>query len=305
MSVRITVLVENAPATDACLLPHRQAHRQAPGDVDGEHGLSLLVETEGLSACGHAQAGARVLFDTGASGLVTRNAEALGHAKALAELDAIVLSHGHYDHTGGLVAVLKRAARGTPVYVRPGFFGRKVKRGPDGFTDIGVPVARGELERLGARIVEEPGPSEIFPGLFVSGEISLEQKLDSTETHLLAEGAGGKMARDAFPEEQALALKTARGLIVLVGCAHRGLMNSVAAAQHASGEDRVRAILGGAHLRSASREMIGRTAEAVAKLDPDLVALGHCTGSTAEEAIARRSPKAFRPLRAGSTFVLD
>ena len=120
MSVRITVLVENTPAADA------------PGGVEGEHGLSLLVESEG----------ARVLFDTGASGLVVRNAEALRLAKELTELDAIVLSHGHYDHTGGLAAVLEKAAAGTPVHVRPGFFGRKAKKSAGGFTDIGVPGMR-------------------------------------------------------------------------------------------------------------------------------------------------------------------
>jgi len=283
MSVRITVLVENAPATGA------------PGGVEGEHGLSLLVESESH----------RVLFDTGASDLVTRNAAALGLADSLAELDAIVLSHGHYDHTGGLVAVLEKAAAETPVYARPGFFRRKAKRGPDGFTDIGVPVARDELERLGARIVEEPRPKEILPGVLVSGEIALAEKLDSAETHLLSETAGGEMARDAFPEEQALVLKTEKGLVVLVGCAHRGLMNSVEAARKACGDDRVRAVLGGAHLRSASPETIGRTVEALARLEPELVALGHCTGRAAEEAAARALGKAFRPLRAGATFVLD
>jgi len=283
MSVRITVVVENAPAAEA------------PGGVEGEHGLSLLVEGEG----------GRVLFDAGASDLVARNAEALGLAKALTELDAIVLSHGHYDHTGGLVAALGKAAAGTPVYVRPGFFRRKAKRGPDGFTDIGVPVAREELERLGARIVEEPGPKEILPGVFISGEIALERSPDSAETHLLAEDPRGEMASDAFPEEQALVLKTARGLIVLVGCAHRGLINSVEAARKACGDFRIRAVLGGAHLRSASQDSIDQTAEALAELGPELVALGHCTGPAAEEAVARALGKASRSLRAGSTFALD
>ena len=256
MSIRITVLVENGPAADA------------PSGVEGEHGLSLLVEGDGV----------RVLFDAGASSLAARNAEELGLEGALARLNAVVLSHGHYDHTGGLAEVLGRARRGTPVFVRPGLFAPKAKAGPEGLTDIGVPVTRGELKQLGGVVVEESGPREILPGFFVSGEIALTQELETTEAHLLAENAEGEMVQDAFPEEQALVVKTDGGLIVFVGCAHRGLLNSVAVARKACGEGRVRAILGGAHLRGASRERIERTVDAVAGLEPGLVALGHCTG---------------------------
>jgi 7,8-dihydropterin-6-yl-methyl-4-(beta-D-ribofuranosyl)aminobenzene 5'-phosphate synthase len=282
VSVRITVLVEDEPAADEVL------------GVEAEHGLSLLVETDS----------ARVLFDAGSTGLVARNAEMLGLENALARLDAVVLSHGHYDHTGGLAELLRRTTRSTPVFVRPGLFAPKAKAGAEGLADIGVPVTRGELEQLGGVVVEESGPREVLPGFFVSGEIALAQELEAAEAHLLAENVEGEMVRDAFPEEQALVMKTERGVIVLIGCAHRGLLNSVAAARKACGESRVQAILGGAHLRGASREHIEQTVDSVVGLELELVALGHCTGKEAEERFAQALGERSQPLRAGASWML-
>ena len=89
-----------------------------PKTLSGEHGLSLLVESQGK----------RILFDSGASPLIMRNAEALRVDHALANLDAIVLSHGHYDHTGGLEEVLKKSNHPVPICLRPGLFGYKVRK---------------------------------------------------------------------------------------------------------------------------------------------------------------------------------
>jgi len=282
--VNITVLVENVALVDSGLT--------------GEHGLSLLIEHDGHG----------VLFDAGASDLVARNAEAAGLDEALGSVEAIVLSHGHYDHTGGLVAALRV---GHPlgrtrddamrVVVRPDFFHVKVRRDDDlGY--IGPPLTRSEFRMQGASFDEADGPTEILPDTFVTGEIEPAVTWEEPGQELGIEQADGSVVPDPFREELALAYRTGRGLVVLVGCAHRGIVNSVRAAQRAAGDERVVAVLGGAHLRSASPERIKRTVQELLRLEPELVALGHCTGTRAEASMARALGDRFKPLRAGATF---
>ena len=102
-----------------------------------------------------------------------------------------------------------------------------------------------------------------------------------------------------------MAVRTGRGAIVLVGCAHGGLVNSILAASEAVGKDGVRAVIGGAHMGSMSREEIQHTVEEVARLEPEFVALGHCTGERAEDRFAEVLGRRFEPLRTGSAWVFD
>jgi 7,8-dihydropterin-6-yl-methyl-4-(beta-D-ribofuranosyl)aminobenzene 5'-phosphate synthase len=245
-----------------------------------------------------------VLFDAGMSARVWHNVESLGLAGEIADLDAVVLSHGHYDHTGGLIDLLGRRRGDLAVHVRPGIFGRKVAGGGRRHAPIGVPVTRGELERANARLVVNDDSREILPGIFVTGEIERREDWEETDAVLCLEAPDGSVGPDPFTDEQALAVRTKQGLVVYVGCAHRGLLNSIAAAREAAGEDRVRAVFGGAHLRAASEERIERTVEAVARLDPELVVLGHCTGARAELLMAERLGERFQPLRAGASWTL-
>ncbi|MBN2575408.1 MAG: MBL fold metallo-hydrolase, partial [Deltaproteobacteria bacterium] len=174
----IVVLVENAATDDARLR--------------SEHGLSLLVLAHGR----------RVLFDTGASGAVAGNADALGLGDALAELDAIVISHGHYDHAGGLAAVLERARRPVPVHVRPGFFRARWSIRGGTARVIGVPSTRADLEARGARFVEETGPREILPGFWSSGEIPLREETTAGEAELVSGESPAAATADTFTDEQ-------------------------------------------------------------------------------------------------------
>jgi len=272
--MEITALIENEPASDQRLR--------------NEHGLSFLIVTRG----------SRVLFDAGASDAVVANADQLGLGEALARLDAIVLSHGHYDHTGGLAALLARLRRPTPVFVRPGFFRPRLSTRGGAVRAIGVPFSREALEALGARWVESAEPREILPGFFLSGEIPLREETAAGEPELLLGATPAEAIPDPFTDEQALAVATPSGLVVLAGCAHRGIVNSIIAAQAAAGGAPVRTVCGGAHLRSADKTRIDRAVERVRGL-VHRAALGHCTGQPAIARFASVFADDFESLRTG------
>jgi 7,8-dihydropterin-6-yl-methyl-4-(beta-D-ribofuranosyl)aminobenzene 5'-phosphate synthase len=254
----------------------------------GEHGLALLVFASGR----------RILFDTGATDALVSNAKSLGLKDELAHLDAIVLSHGHYDHTGGLAAVLASAGKPTPIHVRPGFFKPRLSLRAESPRAIGVPFEREFLEARGARFVEESDGREILPGFWLTGEIPMREETEAGELGLMLGAARDHAAPDRFTDEHALAVKTERGLAVLVGCSHRGLVNSILAAKTAAGGAAVDIVLGGAHLRSTDDDRIAWAARRTRELATE-VALGHCTGKNAEGQFAKVFEGRFRRLRAG------
>jgi 7,8-dihydropterin-6-yl-methyl-4-(beta-D-ribofuranosyl)aminobenzene 5'-phosphate synthase len=256
--------------------------------LEGEHGLSFLI----------LAGGRRILFDAGASGALVSNADALGLGDELANLDAIVVSHGHYDHTGGLPAVLERCARPVPVHVRPGFFHPRMSTRGGTLRDVSVPFTVAELEAHGARIVEETSAREILPGFFVTGEIPMQEEAEPGEPGLFLGRSPADATADRFTDEMALALRTERGLVVLVGCAHRGIVNTLLAAQAAAGGSPGFAVLGGAHLHAADKTRIERAAQRTREL-VKYAFLGHCTGQAAETQFRSSLGPNFHALQTG------
>jgi 7,8-dihydropterin-6-yl-methyl-4-(beta-D-ribofuranosyl)aminobenzene 5'-phosphate synthase len=253
-----------------------------------EHGLSMLVVAHGR----------RVLFDTGASAALVNNADQLGLGDDLARIDAVVLSHGHYDHTGGLPAVLERTRRPMPVHIRPGFFAPRLSTSQGRHRAIGVPLPRPELEARGARFIEEMEPREILPGFWLTGEIPMRAEPTAGEPQLLIGTSAADAIPDPFCDEQAMAVQTSQGLVVLVGCAHRGIVNSILAAKDAARVESAHAVFGGAHLRCADDTHVAWSVERTHGLVSH-VALGHCTGQTAESQFAEVFAARSHPLRAG------
>ncbi|HOX31190.1 MAG TPA: MBL fold metallo-hydrolase [Spirochaetales bacterium] len=225
----------------------------------GEHGLSFLVEAGGR----------RILFDAGQDGAFMQNAEALGID--LAGLDALVLSHGHYDHGGGLGALCAALPDRPPLYAGRGFDLPRRAADPSGSVDIGL--AGFASLGLEARIVE--GKTELAPGLFILPRAAIVDGLRPNPRFRVLEG--GKERLDEFEDELALVSDEAEGLVVVTGCAHRGIANIARAALAAFPGRPLAALIGGFHLVGAPPAARAALARDLASLGPGRIYCSHCS----------------------------
>lgn len=282
MSVRLTTLTDNAVRTGKLGLL-------------AEHGLSILVEAHGK----------RVLLDAGQTDTAVRNARALG--LDLGAVDAIVLSHGHQDHTGGLRAVLQevsRQGREVPVYAHPDLWtARYSLREGERPRFTGLPYREEGLAALGARFHYSAIPREVFPGIWTTGEVPRRndfEKLDPALKVRLSDGWG----QDQILDDQALVVTSARGLIVVLGCAHAGIVNTLAHARQFTGERCLYAVVGGTHLGLGLKEQLAPSVAALREMGIERLGVSHCTGPEAAAELARAFGPAFFHNNAGSVVDL-
>ena len=257
--------------------------------LETEHGLALWIEHDGR----------RILFDTGTSGQVLlRNAAALG--VKLDEAEALCLSHGHYDHTGGLGAVLG-LLRGATLYAHPALFTPKYARRSSGWQSIGIRLSREDVEAAGLHVSLSAGPQEVVPGATLLGEVERDPGYVPSTPHLFIEDEQGRRV-DPFPDDQALALDVGDGLIVVSGCAHAGIINHCRAAQRLHPGGALRAVLGGFHLVGASPVLLEATLDAFRDLAPQAIHPCHCTDQQATDALVRAFPDTCHPIAAGASL---
>jgi 7,8-dihydropterin-6-yl-methyl-4-(beta-D-ribofuranosyl)aminobenzene 5'-phosphate synthase len=276
-SIVITVLVENSV--------------QARG-LMAEHGLAF-----------HVQAGSEsLLFDTGQSGLLVENARRLG--MDLSRLGAIALSHGHYDHTGGLRAVWELAPD-APLHLHPGAMTARFARTPDGSTrDVAMsePV-RETVHVCATQCRKTSAPSEVMKGFFLTGEIPRETDFEDVGGPFVLDEAG--MRPDPIQDDQALFFDTRDGMVVLLGCAHAGVVNTLRHVRRLTQDRPIREVLGGMHLLSASPERLTRTVEALRELGIERFGPAHCTGAAATARLWNEFPTACSPCSVGSRFLFQ
>lgn len=263
-----------------------------------EHGFSALVEVR------HRGRTRRVLFDAG----VTPDG-VIGNLDRLAlspdTFEAIVLSHGHFDHVVGLQGLAGRlGARRLPIVLHPDFWTRRRLAGPDRSFELPTP-SRAAIEGAGFAVIEERQASFLLDGmLLVTGEVDRSTDFETGMPPAHQAWRDGRWEPDPLVhDDQAVVLHVRdKGLVVLTGCGHAGIVNIVAHARRRTGVDRVYAVLGGFHLRAGP--IVEQTVAALVDAAPAVLVPAHCTSWSAQQALAAALPAAFHPNAVGSRFEL-
>ena len=275
MTFRITVLCENSVGPISGTL--------------GEHGFSALIEPAG---------GEPLLFDTGQGATLLHNARRMN--KDLGAVRRVALSHGHYDHSGGLLPLLQACGPKT-VHGHPGIFTPRYRVKDTGeCIPIGIPHDRATLEAAGATFDLSAEFRELAPGIFLTGEVPRVTPFETGDQGLFRDCAGREV--DSIPDDQSLVLETGRGLVILLGCCHAGLVNTLEHVASQTGRRDVHAVIGGTHLGFCGQAQLEQTIAAVKRSGVKKLSAGHCTGFAAAARLSRELPKGFQITPVGYTL---
>ncbi len=273
--MKITTLVENT--VTAGLLP-----------LTSEHGLSFYIRTGDR----------RILFDTGQGATLLNNADLL--EIDLSRVDTVVLSHGHFDHAGGLEKLMQRNQSFTLVGHPDNFYDKQVKRNGRYYA-IGMLREKALLEQFNIAMRLEKEPTEIAPGIMTTGRIPMETAYEAVEPGFFVK-EGGDIKPDTIKDDRALILDTPKGIVVVLGCAHRGIINILNHVNTITGNKKIHAIMGGLHLLNADVGKLQMVFNALGEFDIDRIIVGHCTGFNATAALVNTFGDKIVPNTVGSVF---
>lgn len=274
--LRITALMENSPSGNKALI--------------NEHGLSLMIEYSRH----------RILFDCGSGSHFIYNAHRLGID--LDNLDAVVISHSHYDHAAGFRDFAEAGYRAPALYVGKGFFERKYARKGLGYSDLSAGWDERFALSNGFPVHTVKGRVEIFPGVCLHQGFRRTHREETIPQRFVKETSEGFIPDD-FSDEIALSITTGKGLVIIAGCAHPGIMNMLDTIRDPS-RDRIYAVIGGTHLIEADEERIRNCITVFKAMGIGVMGLCHCSGEAAEAMAREVLGDAFFDLSVGDTIII-
>lgn len=250
MKIKTTILCENS-------VFHR------PGAL-AEHGLSIFMETD------HGN----YLLDTGQGKTIINNALVLGID--LRTVRGMIMSHHHFDHTGGIAPVLN-VTGSVDIYAHPDLFKESYKIGEKRPRYIGVPYTRALLEGMGAEFRFSREFRQIVPGLWLTGEVPRRTDYERGDENQTVKSEGGYL-KDDLLDDQSVVVETDKGLLVILGCCHSGIINTLSYIVEKMGQRHLHAVIGGTHLGPVSDEQRDKSLDALRAFDIERIGVSHCTG---------------------------
>ena len=274
--LKITALIENKPSGNRALI--------------NEHGLSLLLDN-GKD---------RIIFDCGSGCHFLYNAHKLGIS--LSGLSAVVLSHSHYDHAAGFRDFAEAGYKAPRLYVGKGFFKKKYSKSGIRYTDLSAGWDEEFAISHGFALYEIAGDREILPGITIYQGFERKHPEETIPERFVKETDKG-FVKDDFSDEIALSVETEKGLVLIVGCSHPGILNMVDAVKERSGKN-IYALFGGTHLAEADEKRIHSSLDGLRHYGLDIIGMCHCSGQKAEEIAANELGEAAACLSVGDSVVI-
>ena len=313
----LTVLVDNK--ADLIVESSARVKYFTEKSLLAEHGFSVLIQLDGQER--------KILWDAGVSKIaLLENMRRMKLDKI--SLTKIALSHGHFDHYEAMTDLLIgldllpkdkewdtpvnekdieewMTSSRIPIIAHPAAFRERWKVKDDG-TMVGpiLPPPQGEWQAAGAEIILSEGPYQLAPGCWTTGYVPRNSFEESGRSNQLRYRNGPDFIPDDLEEDQAIVINVkGKGLVVLSGCAHSGIVNTIEHAREFSGVDTVHAVIGGLHLARATEDEIDQTVEYIKSIKPQLIVPGHCTGFKAISRFAREMPDQFVEGVVGATYL--
>lgn len=271
----ITTIIENSSSAE---------------NLAAEHGLSIFIENEDF----------QVLYDTGASPRFLKNAKGMGID--LTGVDALVLSHGHYDHTGGVISYLTEREKPQKIYLGKNFFEERYAEKKEGLLDISALIKEETLLKTGIPIqVVKEQPMELAKGIWLLSGFTPDNTMESLSPLMLHCTEKG-IETDPFTDEVVIVLKTEKELVMISGCSHIGIVNMCSRVKRLFGQP-ITTFIGGTHLMEADEERIKYTCERLEKLGVKRLGACHCNGEKAGQYFEKHFQGFFRN-QAGTKVII-